>query len=148
MEVKEKLLARKSQLEEMKQRRQDSFRVPLAEMTDELSLYDQHPADIGSELYEREKDYAYLELMEFELQKLDQALARLEQGVYGICDNCGNAIELPRLERLPETTLCIACAKQSEASRPGSYQENYDDSPEAMEFAKTFQVAGYELFEE
>jgi DnaK suppressor protein len=149
VDAKEKLLARKSQLEAMKQRRQETFRVPLAEMTDELSLYDQHPADIGSELYEREKDYAYLELMEFQLQKLDQALARLEQGVYGICDNCGNAIELPRLERLPETTLCIACARQREAGiKQVSNQDNYDNSPEAMEFGKTFQVAGYELYEE
>lgn len=149
MDNKEKLLARKSQLETMKQKIQESFRVPLAEMTDDLSMYDQHPADMGSELYEREKDYAYLELMEYELQKLEQAMARIEKGVYGICDNCGDTIELVRLERLPATTLCIACARRREEIMPGdNRQVDYAQSPEALEFAKTFQVAGYEFYEE
>ena len=70
MDYKEKLLEEKKRIEAMKNKRQEEFRVPLAEMTGDLSMYDQHTADLGSELFEREKDYASLELMEFELNKI------------------------------------------------------------------------------
>ncbi|HNX29145.1 MAG TPA: TraR/DksA C4-type zinc finger protein [Syntrophomonadaceae bacterium] len=148
MDYREKLLTRKTELEAIIQKKREAFRVPMAEMTDELSMYDQHPSDSGSELYEREKDFAYLELLEFELKKTEQALERIEQGLYGICADCGKAIESGRLERLPGTALCIACARQSKENSPGIYQYNYNDSPEAMEFGKTFQTAGYEFYEE
>ncbi len=148
MDYRERLLTKKNEIEANIQKKQAAFRVPIAEMIDELSMYDQHPADTGSELYEREKDYAFLELMEFELKKLDQALERLDQGLYGICDNCGNAIDLGRLDRLINTTLCSACARQREKIVLGNYQENYNDSPDALDFGETFQVAGYEFYEE
>ncbi len=149
MDHKQRILERKAQIEAMKNNRQEAFRVPLAEMTGELSMYDQHTADLGSEVFEREKDYAYLELLEFELNKLDQALERLEQGIYGICDVCGNTIETARIDRLPAATLCAACAHQKETDDPeGRFEENYPDSMEALEYGETFSVAGYEFYEE
>ena len=44
------------------------------------------------------------------VRKIDAALLRIENGTYGICENCGNPIGEKRLEALPYATLCIECA--------------------------------------
>ncbi len=44
------------------------------------------------------------------ISKVDHALARIETGQYGICESCGKAIPLERLDVLPYTTLCVECA--------------------------------------
>jgi DnaK suppressor protein len=44
-------------------------------------------------------------------EKLERALAKLDEGTYGLCDNCGGPIAPGRLEAAPESTLCIDCAR-------------------------------------
>ena len=48
------------------------------------------------------------------LKKIDQALKRIEDGVFGECDSCGEDIEVRRLEARPTATLCIACKEEEE----------------------------------
>ncbi|KJS01801.1 MAG: conjugal transfer protein TraR [Desulfobulbaceae bacterium BRH_c16a] len=43
------------------------------------------------------------------LTKIDEAIARIEEGSYGVCEDCGEEIGLKRLEARPVTTLCIDC---------------------------------------
>lgn len=43
------------------------------------------------------------------LKKIDEAIERIEQGVFGICDKCGLEIDVRRLEARPVTTMCIEC---------------------------------------
>jgi len=43
------------------------------------------------------------------LKKIDEALERIENGTFGICDDCGSEIGLKRLEARPVTTMCIEC---------------------------------------
>ena len=50
-----------------------------------------------------------------ELNQVNEALARLEAGEYGLCESCGGPIGEARLESLPYATLCIDCAEASEA---------------------------------
>jgi YteA family regulatory protein len=73
----------------------------------ELSNYDNHPADHGSELFEREKDIALMEHAEEQLQDVNQALEAIQQGTYGTCIVCGTEIPYDRLEVLPTATTCI-----------------------------------------
>lgn len=49
-----------------------------------------------------------------ELNQVNDALARLERGEYGLCESCGSPIGKARLEALPYTTLCIDCAEDAE----------------------------------
>lgn len=49
-----------------------------------------------------------------ELAMIDHALQRIEQGEYFICEQCGAEIPPARLELLPYTTLCVACAEKLE----------------------------------
>lgn len=80
----------------------------------ELSSVDQHPADVGSEEFEREKDLSILEQIESDLAAIDRAFARLETGDYGKCEVCGKDIGAERLEARPAATLCIEHQQQVE----------------------------------
>ncbi|MCE4051779.1 MULTISPECIES: TraR/DksA C4-type zinc finger protein [Bacillaceae] len=73
----------------------------------ELSSYDNHPGDEGTELYEREKDIALNEHYRFEYAGVVNALKAIENGTYGKCEECGKEIPLERLEALPTARYCI-----------------------------------------
>lgn len=73
----------------------------------ELSGYDNHPADLGTEIYERGKDIALNEQSESRLQEIDEALERMDAGVYGVCDECGRDIPYERLQANPTARYCI-----------------------------------------
>jgi YteA family regulatory protein len=72
----------------------------------ELSSYDNHPADEGTDLYEREKDIALNQHTDLQLLNINRALEAMENGTYGTCEVCGKEIPFERLEALPNTTYC------------------------------------------
>jgi RNA polymerase-binding transcription factor DksA len=73
----------------------------------ELSSFDQHQGDTGTETFEREKDFSLLEQLEAELGDLDAALRKIDEGTYGLCEVCGKEIQPDRLEAMPGTRTCI-----------------------------------------
>jgi YteA family regulatory protein len=88
----------------------DHYQLGLAafkESLSELSNYDNHPADHGTETFERGKDLALNEHTEEELLDMVRALERIDSGKYGMCEVCGKDIPLERLEALPTATRCI-----------------------------------------
>ncbi|MEH7334130.1 yteA family sporulation protein [Neobacillus drentensis] len=108
-ELRLQLLQEKSEVEEHLQQN-DHFgleRGHAHESVGELSSYDNHPADEGTELYEREKDIALNEHYGLQLQNINRALEAMENGTYGKCEVCGKDIPLERLQALPNTTYCI-----------------------------------------
>ena len=72
-----------------------------AAQSGDLAHYNQHPADQGSELFEREKDLAILERLETDLAEIEAALQRLDDGTYGVDEETGEPIDPERLEALP-----------------------------------------------
>jgi DnaK suppressor protein len=48
------------------------------------------------------------------LKKIDEAISRIDSGVYGVCESCGEQISMKRLEARPVTTLCIECKTRQE----------------------------------
>lgn len=48
------------------------------------------------------------------LKKIENAIERIEQGIFGICEKCGSEIDIRRIEARPVTTLCIECKMQQE----------------------------------
>lgn len=53
------------------------------------------------------------------ISKIDEALARIGDGSFGLCEECGEPIMVERLKARPVTTLCIECkAAQEERERP------------------------------
>jgi RNA polymerase-binding protein DksA len=84
----------------------------------ELSLADQHPADLGTEMFEREKDLSIAERIDAELTDIERALKRIDEGTYGICEACGRPIGRARLEARPEARFCVD--DQARAEREAS----------------------------
>ena len=67
----------------------------------ELSKVDQHTADAGSELFENERDQSVIDRLERELEAIDRAEQRVEEGTYGISVESGEPIPDGRLEAIP-----------------------------------------------
>lgn len=78
-----------------------------AESVGELSSIDQHPADLGSETFERERELSLLEDVEAEIADVRRALVRLDRGSYGRCEACGRQIPDERLSAVPAARFCF-----------------------------------------
>ncbi|MHC8516045.1 TraR/DksA C4-type zinc finger protein [Sporosarcina sp. ITBMC105] len=78
----------------------------------ELSMYDNHPGDMGTELYEREKDMAINVHAGDELEKIEHALEAMNEGTYGYCKECQTEIPYERLEAIPYTSYCYEHATE------------------------------------
>jgi DnaK suppressor protein len=76
---------------------------------------DNHVADAASATLGREIDYTLGDNAEQVISEIDAALKRIDDGTYGTCANCGNAIPRERLEANPWAALCIDCKRQAEA---------------------------------
>jgi RNA polymerase-binding protein DksA len=85
----------------------------LEDETDEMPS-DNHLAEMASVTVDREIDYGLEENFEHELEAIDAALARIEDGTFGACQRCGQTIAAERLEALPYVTLCIDCKRLEE----------------------------------
>jgi RNA polymerase-binding protein DksA len=71
---------------------------------------DPNTAEGGSLAFEMEKELSILENTRDILAKVEDALSRIDDGTYGTCDVCGDAIPVARLEALPYTKMCVNCA--------------------------------------
>lgn len=75
----------------------------------ELSGYDNHPADLGSEMFQVEMDNALMVHEEHLLKEVHDALGRIEEDTFGKCAFCGKDIDAGRLEAVPYARLCLDC---------------------------------------
>lgn len=91
---------------------------PLSGSIGELSTYDNHPSDVATETYERAKDLGLEADQKRLLKEIDDALQRLDEGIYGWCANCGRAIPKERLEALPYAKYCLPCQEHGEKQEP------------------------------
>ena len=101
-------------LEQVREIAGSKARASDAEVVMEISGYDDHPADMASETFEKEKDQALFESVQDSLARVRNALAKIKRGTYGKCDSCGKPISLKRLKALPFATLCVDCQGRRE----------------------------------
>lgn len=148
MDYLSKLLTRKQEIEEALANSREYLMTPFSESIDELSLYDQHPGDNASEMYEREKTAGMAELLEIELEKTNQAIEQYQNNRYGICETCGQPIEPRRLERLVNTTLCARCAQHLAPELIHPAEQDIMSAGDMSDRGEAFQIAGYEMYEE
>lgn len=112
---RELLLAERERLEaELEEIESRAARLDESERANEMSAYDDHPADLASETFEREKDLAIRESVESMIHKVINALEKIDRGTYGMCDACGKPIKKARLKALPFATLCLDCQDRLE----------------------------------
>ncbi len=106
LKLKKRLGADLSELEE------EALRPVGGEAAGGMSDVPVHPADLGSDQFEEELDLTLLENEEQLLAEVNEALARIEQGTFGRCENCHRAISRERLEVPPYARYCIRCARK------------------------------------
>ncbi len=81
---------------------------------------DEHDPEGATIAFEREQLAALLIRAQETRAEIDQALARLDQGTYGVCERCGDPIAPGRLEALPAVRTCITCAQRRPTPRAPS----------------------------
>lgn len=117
-------MATKQQLEEIRQqlieerdrlRAEHAEQLLLGEEGNELADYDpNHPGDAGTDTFDRTRDFAIDENNREMMRQIEDALRKIDEGTYGICDRCGKEIMPARLEAIPYASLCIDCQEALE----------------------------------
>lgn len=113
-QLKEELL--QLQYEASKNEETTKQKDSIQETSGELSMYDNHPADMGTALFDCEKDRALNEHAESEMKKIALALEAIENGTYGQCKVCHKDIPFERLLIVPYTLYCVEHAEAVEQS--------------------------------
>ena len=92
----------------------EALRKNQREASGNLSSMPIHMADIGSDNFEQEFTLSLLQSEEQVLVEIGDALERITQGKYGRCEECEHPIPRVRLDALPYTRHCVACARKLE----------------------------------
>jgi YteA family regulatory protein len=133
-------------IEQLKKDKQDALESAteliggsLRDSIGELSLVDNHPADIGTAVYDRSRDIATHDRLLHRVDAIDSALKRYEEGLYGICEHCHQEIPYERLEALPFTTVCTKCSREEEKEEQHSlYRDPVENEILNRPFSRTF----------
>lgn len=80
----------------------------------ELSNIDNHPADIGTELFMMEQDNGFRNKSKDIIIEIEDSLRDIREGKYGICKECNKKIKEERLKLIPYLKNCIECAEESQ----------------------------------
>ena len=96
-----------------------ALRKTRSEASGDLSSMPIHMADIGSDAFEQEFTLSLMATEEETLDMVEQALARIRDRTYGVCEECGGVIAKKRLEAIPFAAHCIRCAEKLEHEAPG-----------------------------
>lgn len=108
--IEERLQTERRDLAQALEHINELFRQTQAEDGGELSVIDQHIADVATETESRELDLMQRKFVEDRIALMDEALDRLHRGAYGRCVVCDEAIQPERLEVLPWTPYCLTHA--------------------------------------
>jgi len=102
----------KALLEELRYREQSFIMENQRETGSELSSYANHPAEAASDYANLTMNLNLAERDTKYLKQLEDALDRIERGIYGICTVCKSVIPMVRLEAVPTVTKCVECKNE------------------------------------
>jgi RNA polymerase-binding transcription factor DksA len=83
--------------------------------------YSNHIADDATDAFDQAVDETLKHNAETSLEEVEQALAKFDDGTYGLCEVCGARIDRARLEALPYARHCLECQERREHSRKGAH---------------------------
>ena len=100
-------------LGELKSIVQESSKSP-RDASGDLSGYTVHMADMAADTYDREMNVNIAASEQEILYQIDDALKRIDEGTFGICQQCSKPITMSRLKAVPYASLCIECQRAKE----------------------------------
>ena len=84
------------------------------EASGDLSAYTVHMADMAADTYERELSTNLVSSEQEVLYQIDDALKRIDEGGFGVCQQCNKPITMSRLKAVPYAPMCIRCQRAKE----------------------------------
>lgn len=115
MQYKQILLKLKERItEDMKHISEDALKKSPKEASGDISGYSLHMADLATDAYDREFSLGLASNDRNAIFQIDDALKRIEEGVFGTCQMCRKPIAKVRLKALPFACLCLKCQRSQE----------------------------------
>lgn len=111
-----KLILKKKEeiLEGIKHISDDTLKKSLRDAAGDISGYTYHMADVATDTYDREFSLGLASNERQLLYELNDALKRIEEGTFGLCEECKSTITKIRLRAVPDARLCLKCQEKKE----------------------------------
>src|SRR3989338_7198411 len=92
----------------------DNLNKSQRDASGDLSGYSFHMADMATDNFDREFSLDLASNEQVLLNRIDEALRKIQEGTYGVCENCTKPISSKRLKAVPYAKLCIKCKEEEE----------------------------------
>jgi RNA polymerase-binding protein DksA len=114
-DFKKIILVRKDEImDEIKHISDDTLKKSQKEAAGDISGYTYHMADVATDTYDREFSLGLASNERELLYELDDALKKIDEGAFGICEECKSLITKTRLKAVPYARLCVKCQQRKE----------------------------------
>jgi len=114
-EFRKLILKRKEEIDdEIRHISDDTLKKSQKDASGDISGYTYHMADVATDNYDREFSLGLASNDRKSLYELEDALKRIEDGTFGVCESCGLLITKIRLKALPQARLCVKCQEKRE----------------------------------
>lgn len=114
-EFKKLILKKKEEiLEGIKHISEDTLKKSQKDAAGDISSYTYHMADVATDTYDREFSLGLASNGREALYELDDALKKIEDGTFGICEDCKGLIAKNRLKAVPYARFCVKCQERKE----------------------------------
>ena len=114
-EFKKLVIKKKEEiLEDIKHISDDTLKKSQKEASGDISGYAYHMADVATDSYDREFSLGLASSERNFIYELDDALKRIEDGTFGICQDCKSLITKSRLKAVPHARNCVKCQEKRE----------------------------------
>lgn len=100
--------------DELKYISEDTLKKSQKDASGDISGYTYHMADVATDTYDREFSLGLASNERELLYALDDALKRIEDGTFGICEECKSVIAKGRLKAVPQARCCVKCQEKKE----------------------------------
>ncbi|MDD5166285.1 MAG: TraR/DksA family transcriptional regulator [Candidatus Omnitrophica bacterium] len=114
-DFKKLILKKKDELlDEIKHMSEDTLKKSQKEASGDISGYTFHMADVATDTYDREFSLGLVSNERDAIYELDDALKKIEEGTFGVCESCKSLITKTRLRAVPYARLCLKCQERKE----------------------------------
>ena len=114
-EFKKLILKRREEImDDINSLSRDTLKKSQKDASGDTSGYAYHMADVATDTYDREFSLSLASEERKELYEFEDALKRIEEGKFGVCESCEVLISKTRLKALPQARLCIKCQVKRE----------------------------------
>lgn len=101
-------------LEEINHIAEDTLKKSQKDASGDISGYTYHMADVATDTYDREFSMGLASNERQLLYEFDDAIKKVDEGTFGICEDCKSSISKTRLKAVPYARLCIKCQEKKE----------------------------------